>query len=141
MSDPIEGSRPWDRPPPDEAAARARLVARLIRGESVEPPRDVLAELDAGGHRRRRVEPPPQHSADSAWAAYRAESDAIAAENLATLRALLGAGGDLHRAGDAAATAKIAEVIFRQWGITLPRWPSRARVPVAASWVAERAER
>jgi len=141
MTDPIEGSRPWDRPPPDEAAARAHLVARLLRGESVEPPREVIAEISAGGHRRRRVEPPPQHSDDSAWAAYRAEADAIAAENLATLRALLGAGGDLHRAGDAAAAAKIAEVIFRQWGITLPRWPSRARVPVAASWVAERAER
>ena len=100
MTDPIEGSRPWDRPPPDEAAARAHLVARLLRGESVEPPREVIAEISAGGHRRRRVEPPPQLSDDSAWAAYRAEADAIAAENLATLRALLGAGGDLHRAGD-----------------------------------------
>ena len=141
MTDPIEGSRPWDRPPPDEAAGRAHLVARLLRGESVEPPREVIAEISAGGHRRRRVEPPPQHSDDAAWAEYRAQADAAASDNLATLRALLGAGGDLHRAGDAAATAKIAEVIFRQWGITLPRWPSRARVPVAASWVAERADR
>ncbi len=141
MTDPIEGSRPWDRPPPDEAAERAHLVALILSGATISPPRDVLAEIRTGGHRRRRVEPPPQHSSDAAWAEYRTQADAAASDNLATIRALLGAGGDFHRAGDADAAAEVAEHVFRQWGITLPRWPSRARVPVAASWVAERAER